>query len=132
MKDWIKDKYLTWRTGKNQQQRAYDTWYNATVNVNARSVEEMFANFKYVFRVNPNKFLIWHFSMEPKDDLSEYRYPQRELGDNLLWTAQRGDLWWDSGFTINGVIVTNPTKEDLVYLATNNSEDAVILALKYA
>ena len=127
MKDWIKDKYLTWRTGKNKQRRAYDTWYNSTVNVRAKSVEEMFANFEYVFRVNPNKFLIWHFAIEPKDDLSEYRYPQRELGDNLLWTVQRGDPnFWDNGFAI-----TDPTEEDLVYLATNNSEDAVMLALKY-
>jgi hypothetical protein len=123
----LKDRWITWRTGKTKSQRDYEAWYNSTVNVRAKSVEEMFANFKYVFRVNPNKFLIWHFSVEPRDDLRQYQYPQRALGDSLLWTVQRGDPnFWDNGF-----VITDPTEEDLVYLATNNSEDALMLALKY-
>lgn len=128
MKEWIKDKYLTWRTGKDRQQREYEAWYNVTVNRRANTVEEMFANFKHVFPVDPNKFLVWHMLVEPRDDMSEYRWPQRELGDNMIWTIQRGEpSWWDNTFSITDFGV-----EDRVYIATNNSEDAVMLALKYA
>ena len=127
MWDKIVDWYLTRKTGYTKEERAFNTWYEQTVNYRAGTIEEMFANFKYVFHVDPDKFLVYHMLTEPKDDISEYRYPKRELGNNLLWTIQRGEQdRWDGRFHI-----TNFSGEDRVYLATNNHEDAIMLALKY-
>lgn len=127
MFEWLKDRYLTWSTGKDKLQRDYEGWYEQTVNYRARTIEEMFANFKYVFHVDPEKFLVWHMLVGTKDDISEYRYPMRELGNNMVWTILRGEQdQWDGRFHI-----TDFGGEDRVYLATNNHEDAVILALKY-
>lgn len=124
----IKDKWLTWRTGKDKSQRDYEAWYHSTVNIRASTIEEYFANFKYVFQVNPNKFLVWHMFVDTKDDMSEYRYPQRALGDNMIWTIQRGEVdYWTNQFTI-----TDFGDEDRVYIATNNEADATLLALKYS
>lgn len=126
MKEWIKDKYLTWRTGKDRQQREYEAWYSSTVNFRASTAEAVFANFEHVFQVNADKFLVFHMLTEPRDDMREYRWPQRELGDNMVWTILRGERMPDGLFHI-----TDFGSEDRVYIATNNSEDAIMLALKY-
>ena len=126
MREWIVDRWLTWRTGKDKSQRAYEAWYYTTVNVRASTAEDMYKNFKYLLQVDDEKFLIHHMFTEPKDDLREYRCPQRELGDNILWTILRGEQMPDGKFHI-----TDFGYEDRVYIATNNSEDAMMLALKY-
>lgn len=123
---WIKDKWLTWRTGKDKQQRAYEAWYASMVNVRASTAEDMYKNFKYLILVDYRKFLVFHMLTEPRDDMREYYYPQRELGDNMLWTILRGEEMPDGLFHI-----TDFGDEDRVYVATNNSEDAMMLALKY-
>ena len=120
--------YLTHKTGLNKQDRAFRAWCEQTVNYRASTAEERFANFKYVLRVDPDKFLVWHMLVEPRDDLSEYRYPQRELGDNMLWCILRGEE-----FKVGGMFhITDFGNEDRVYVVTNNHEDAIMLALKYA
>jgi hypothetical protein len=121
----LKDRWITWRTGKTKSQRDYEAWYNSTVNVRAKSVEEMFANFKYVFCVDFDKFLVQHMMVEPRDDMSEYHYPHRKLGDNMLWTIQRGEQLQGEFY------ITDFGREDRVYVATNNDQDAVMIALKY-
>jgi hypothetical protein len=126
VKEWIVDRWLTWRTGKDRQQREYEAWYYTTVNIRASTAEDMYKNFKYLIQVNADKFLVFHMFTEPKDDLREYRCPQRELGDNILWTILRGEQMPDGKFHI-----TDFGYEDRVYIATNNSEDAMMLALKY-
>lgn len=126
MHEWIKDKYLTWRTGKDKSQRAYEAWYYTTVNSRASTVEEVYKNFKYLIQVDERKFLVHHMFTEPRDDMSQYRCPQRELGDNMLWTILRGEEMPNGKFHITDFGV-----EDRVYIATNNSEDAMMLALKY-
>lgn len=125
MREWIVDCWLSWRTGKDKQQRAYEAWYNITVNSRAGLVEEVYKNFKYLIQVDDEKFLIHHMLTEPRDDMSEYRYPQRELGDNMLWTILRGEQLQGEFY------ITDFGNEDRVYIATNNSEDAIMLALKY-
>lgn len=126
MREWIVDCWLTWRTGKDRQQRAYEAWYYTTVNIRASTAEDMYKNFKYLIQVDDRKFLVHHMLTEPRDDLREYRCPQRELGDNMLWTILRGEELPDGKFHI-----TDFGNEDRVYVTTNNSEDAVMLALKY-
>lgn len=126
MREWIKDKYLIWRTGKNKEQRAYEAWYTSMVNVRAGTAEDMYKNFKYLIPVDYRKFLVFHMLTEPRDDMREYYYPQRELGDNMLWTILRGEQLRDEFY------ITDFGNEDRVYVITNNSEDAMILALKYS
>lgn len=126
MREWIKDKWLTWRTGKDKSQRAYEAWYCTTVNVRASTAEDMYKNFKYLIPVDYRKFLVFHMLTEPRDDLREYYYPQRELGDNMLWTILRGEQLQGEFY------ITDFGVEDRVYVITNNSEDAVMLALKYS
>jgi len=126
VKEWIIDRWLTWRTSKDKEQRAYEEWYYTTVNVRAGLVEEVYKNFKYLIQVDDEKFLIHHMLTEPRDDMSQYRYPQRELGDNMLWTIIRGEEMPNGKF-----LITDFGVEDRVYVATNNSEDAMMLALKY-
>lgn len=127
MKEWIIDRWLTWRTGKDKIQRDFEEWCITAVNLRASTAEERFANFKYVLRVDPDKFLVWHMLIEPRDDMSEYRYPQRKLGDNMLWCILRGEENDHGEFYI-----TDFGDEDRVYVVTNNHEDAIMLALKYA
>lgn len=128
MFDKIKDWYLTRKTGLNKQDRAFRAWYDRTVNYRASTAEAMFANFKHVFQVDPDKFLVYHMLVEPINDISQYRYPQRELGDNMLWTILRGEPDRLTG----DFYITDLGGEDRVYVATNNHEDAIMLALKYA
>lgn len=125
MKEWIVDRWLTWRTGKDKSQRTYEAWYNSTVNVGGDIVEDRYKNFKYLIQVDEGKFLIHHMLTEPRDDLREYYYPQRELGDNMLWTILRGEQLQGKFY------ITDFGNEDKVYIVTNNDEDAVMFALKY-
>ena len=49
IKDRLIDKYLTWKTGKNKQQRIWGEWLINTINYQASTVEDYYKNFKYVF-----------------------------------------------------------------------------------
>lgn len=124
--EWIKDRWLTWRTGKPKHQRDYEAWYYATVNHRASTAEQMFSNFEHVIQVDPDKFLTVHMFTQLKEEVLQYRYPQRSLGDNMVYSILRGEQMPDGLFHITDFGV-----EDRVYVATNNSEDAMILALKY-
>jgi hypothetical protein len=53
-------------------------------------------------------------------------FPQRELGDNLVYASLRGEEYETGEFYI-----TDFGNEDRVYVATNNSKDATIVALLY-
>lgn len=127
MWEWVKDKWLTWRTGKDKEQRIYEAWYSSMVNSKGHTAEEVYKNFKHLIRVDDKKFLVHHMLTEPRDDMSEYRYPQRELGDNMLWSILRGETYTYG----DEFYITDFGNEDRVYVATNNDRDAVMLALKY-
>jgi predicted fused transcriptional regulator/phosphomethylpyrimidine kinase len=123
----LKDRYLTWRTGKTRQVREFEAWAEVTVNLRASTAQAMFSNFEYVFTVDYNKFFFdagMFLELDPGTE--PYRFPQRELGDNIVHASLRGEEMPDGLFHI-----TDFGNEDRVYVATNNSKDAVMIALLY-
>lgn len=129
--DKLKDRYITWRTGKNKQQREWEAWYEDNVNYRATRIKDMFKKFEHVIIVNPDKF----FSHEemgwwiPCQDAKQYFHPQRTLGDNAVWRFERV-IKYPS--TSNEWEVNELGGSDTVFVATNNREDAIMIALKYA
>ena len=129
--DKLKDRYITWRTGKNKQQREWEAWYEDNVNYRATRIKDMFKKFEHVIIVNPGKF----FSHEemgwwiPCQDAKQYFHPQRKLGDNAVWRFERVIKYPSTG---NEWEVNELGGCDTVFVATNNREDAIMIALKYA
>ena len=129
MIEWIKDKYLTWRTGKDKAQRDWETWYEVNVVYRAATISNMFMNFEHIIEVDPNKFMVEDpFAWSPCEDAKQYFWPARELGNNAVWRFERVS-WdrWGQQWYVNGL-----GDEDKVFVATNNSKDAVMIALKYS
>ena len=126
---WIKDKYLTWRTGKDKDQRDWEAWYETNVVYRATTIPNMFMHFEHVIEVDSRKFFEYTdpFDWVPCEDACQYFWPARKLGDNAVWRFERVS-WdrWDNRWHINDL------GEEKVFVATNNSRDAVMIALKYA
>jgi hypothetical protein len=129
MIEWIKDRYLTWRTGKNKAVREWEAWYEENVVYRAGTIPNMFMHFKHVIIVDSKKFMIEDpFTWSPCEDAQQYFWPARPLGDNAVWRFERV-MWnqWQQCWDITGM-----GNEDKVFVATNNSRDAVMIALKYS
>ena len=130
MFEWIKDKWLTWRTGKDKEERAWQAWYEVNVVYRASTIPNMFMHFEYVMEVNWKSFFDYAepFAWVPTEDAKQYFYPARELGDNAVWRIERV-IWdkWGQRWYINEL-----GGEDKVFVATNNSKDAMMMALKYS
>ena len=127
MLDKIKDRWLFWRTGKPRQVREFEAWAEVTVVKRAITAQDMFRNFKYVFTVDYNKFFFdAGMFLELDPGTKPYMFPQRELGDNLVYATLRGYEYETGEFHI-----TDFGSEDRLYVATNNGEDATMIALLY-
>jgi hypothetical protein len=126
--EYAKDKWLTWRTGKNKAEREWHAWYNENVNWRANDITDMFKNFEHVIEVDYDKFL-WDngLSWVPHPKAKQYFWPRRELGNNCVWRMERV-IWnpWDRRWHINEI-----GGEDRVFVATNNKEDAIMIALQW-
>lgn len=126
----VTDKYITWRTGKDKQQRDWEAWYNANVVWRANDITNMFMNFDHVIDVDWRKFITdggmgcW----VPVESARQYFWPHRELGNNAVWRIERV-MWnqWDKRWHVNEL-----GGEDRVFVATNNERDALMIALKYS
>ena len=130
MIEYIKDRWLTWRTGKNKSQRDWEQWYYENVVVCAHTIENMFMHFEHVISVNPMIFFDHSepFAWVPCADARQYFYPQRELGENCVWRVERVRKdRWDGKLHIDEM-----GGEDRVFVATNNSKDAAMIALKWS
>ena len=130
MIEYIKDKYLTWRTGQDKPAREHRKWYSETVVQRASTIENMFMNFEYIVPVSID---IFHndgpFPWNLCEDFQQYIYPNRALGDNTVYFFARGYRdQWDGKFHLNDM----RHEQDQVFVATNNSKDAVMIALKYS
>ena len=129
MIEYIKDKYLTWRTGQDKQTRTWLKWEEENIVHRARTIENMFMHFKYIIPVTIQIFnhaepFGWH----PTKEFREYMYPNRELGDNTVYYFARGTRnQWDGRFHLDGCF----GERDQVFVATNNERDAIMIALKY-
>jgi hypothetical protein len=130
IKDYIVDKFLTWHTGYNKQARTWNKWQEETIVRNARTIENMFINFKYIIPVTTKIFdLAEPFGWYPCEDVRQYMYPIRELGDNLVYYFARGSRdQWDGQFHLDDCF----GEGDQVFVATNNGVDAIMMALKYS
>jgi hypothetical protein len=130
MIEYLKDRWLTWRTGKNKSQRDWEQWYYENVVVRAHTIENMFMHFEHVILVNPKIFFDYSepFAWVPCADARQYFYPQRKLGENCVWRFERVRKdQWDGKLHIDEL-----GGEDRVFVATNNSKDAVMIALRWA
>lgn len=130
VKDWIVERYLTWKTGKDKSQREWEAWYEQNVNYRATRIKDMFKNFKHVIIVKPDKFFQFDpFAWVPCEDAKQYFWPARPLGENGVWRFERvincpATAWeWE---------INELGGEDTVFVATNNDRDAMMIALKYA
>lgn len=130
MIEWIVDKWLTWRTGQNKQTREYLKWYDETVVMRACTIENVFMNFKYIVPVSTKIFdLDEPFGWTPCEDFKQYMYPARALGDNTVYYFARGYRDpWDGLFYLDDL----RHDRDQVFVATNNSKDAMMIALKWS
>ena len=137
--DNIKDRWITWRTGKSravreweatqkQARRDWEAWYNTNVNWRAYDITNMFENFKHVIEVSTDKFL-WDGGLDwvPHPDAKQYFWPHRPLGENCVWRLERVS-WnpWEKRWNINEI-----AGEDKVFVATNSDEDAIMITLKW-
>ena len=128
---YLKDKYLTWRTGYNKSGRAYIKWREETIVRSAYTIEDMFVNFKYIFPVSVDIFdHAEPFGWYPNEDFEQYMYPNRGPGNNAEYFFARGyrDLQ-DGKFYLSELLGSN---HDQVFVATNNDRDAVMIALQYS
>ena len=126
--DRLKDRWLTWVTGKTRERREWEAWQQVTINQRAETIQDMFKNFRHVIEVDPEKFLVDHAIVwVPHPDARQYFWPQRELGDNCVWTTQR--VFWD--IRTNSWSINEIGGEDRVFVATNNDEDAIMIALRW-
>lgn len=130
-KEYLVDRWLTWRTGKDKRQRDWEAWYEANLDYRATKINDMFKNFKHIIIVDIDKFVdhCEPFAWVPNKDAKQYFWPQRPLGENAVWRYERvikcpatANQW-----EVNGI-----GGEDHIFVATNNDKDAIIIALKYS
>jgi hypothetical protein len=130
LKERIVDWYLTRKTGKTKAEREYLAWYEQTINVRATRIIDMFANFRYVIVVDPEKF----FSFDPfawvvTKDAQQYFWPKCPMAESAVWRCERvinyaSTTWeWE---------VNELGGEDTVFVATNNERDAIIISLRWS
>ncbi len=130
MIEYIKDRWLTWRTGKDKDQRKWEAWYEVNVVYRASTIPNMFMHFKHIIVVDVQKFTdpCEPFAWVPCADAKQYFWPQRELGHNAVWRFERVH-WneWENRWHINDM-----GDVEKIFVATNNDNDAIMIALKYS
>lgn len=106
---------------------AREKWVYNKINMTAATVEDYFQKFEYVITVDPEKVLeVGSYHTVP--EFKEYEYPNRSLEDcvfvRCFRVAERnlydGKTYFDE---IWG--------EDLLFVATNNKYDALMISLKF-
>jgi len=128
LKEYIVDRWLTWRTGKSKEEREWIQWYEENVVYRAGTIPNMFMHFKHVIEVDHKKFMVEDpFTWAPCEDAQQYFWPARPLGNNAVWRFERV-IWdrWTNSWQISGM-----GDQDKVFVATNNDRDAIMIALKY-
>jgi hypothetical protein len=126
----LKDWYLTRKTGKTKEEREWEAWYEQNVNYRATRIKDMFEKFEHIIIVDPMKFFTFDpFAWVPTQDAKQYLWPARPLGNNAVWRFERvincpATAWQWQVNELGG--------KDTVFVATNNEQDALMIALKYA
>ena len=130
-KEWIVDKYLTWRTGYNKEQRKYREWYYTHVVVRATEIDNMFGRFKHVLIVDPDKFFDYAepFGWVPVEQARSYFWPNRPIETTCVWRFERAMRCPSTG---NRWAINELGGTDTVFVACNSDEDALMISLLYA
>jgi hypothetical protein len=130
MIEYIVDKWLTWRTGLNKEDRDWYKWQGGHIVERATTIENMFMHFKHIIPVSTKIYdLNYPFGWVPCEDFKQYLYPNRALGDNTVYYFARGYRdQWDGKFHLHDI----RAEQDQVFVATNNERDAIMIALKYS
>ena len=129
----IKAKYFQWRHGMDQAQWDYKQWNEAHICQRANDVTNYFQGFKHVIPVSylrVNTILEPMFGMHvPGPEIKEYTWPNKEVGQHAMLGHFRG-FWdkWDGRFHISDI----GGDVDQVFVATNNDEDAFMIALRFS
>jgi hypothetical protein len=131
LKNYIIDKYLTWKTGEDKETREWRAWYETHVVYSASTIDNMFMHFKHIILVNTEKFTNPYEPMDwvPCDDAKQYFWPQRTKEETCVWRFERV-TWdkWDHCWHIDNCFGT----QDKIFVATNSDEDALMISLKYS
>ena len=129
MIEWIKDKWLTWRTGLNKEERICRKWQEENIVHRADTIENMFMHFKYIIPVSTDIFDLHEpFGWCPNKDFKQYLYPSRALGDCAVFYFARGYRdKWDGRFHLSDL----QHEQDQVFVATNSDKDSMMIKLKY-
>ena len=132
----LKDWYLTKKTGKTREEREFAAWYEVNVVYRASTISNMFVNFKHIIEVDSKKFMDPKepFAWIPCADARQYFWPARPLGENCVWRFER--VHKQTGIGIDGTtteewFINDMGDCDKIFVATNNEQDAVMIALKY-
>lgn len=124
-----KERWITWRTGKDKIQREWEAWCDVTVHRRANTVEDYYCNFKHIIEVDPAKVYdpACPFGWTYVKDFQQFAFPNRALGENTMCEWFRClDKSWDGKTHINEI-----GGGDHLFAATNNDKDAIIITLKY-
>jgi hypothetical protein len=126
----IKDWYHFRKTGYTRAEREYQAWYESTINWRATRVRDIFHNFQHVVIVDPDKFFVYDpFAWAPKKEAQQYFWPLRSLEETCVWRWERVVKTPGTG---NEWAVDELSGGDTLFVATNNEQDAVMIALKWS
>lgn len=124
----IRAKYLQWKRGMDQAHWDYKQWNDAHIVKYASDVTNYFQGFKYVIPVNYDKVFSGFdpmFGSTIGPEIKEYCWPHRETGQHAMLGHFRG--FCDKRFHI-----TDFGELDQVFVATNNEQDALMIALRFS
>ena len=130
----IKTPYRWFNTAKQLEVKAHNLWNEEHVDRNASNIRDALFGCEYIIEVswrkifhkgtNPNHWVLASWVPE-REFIEQYMYPHRKLGDHCVIIEMRG---------IHDhvkIYERNEFGTDGVFIGTNISEDAVMIALKY-
>ena len=123
------DRYLTWKTKKTKKIRDYEKWKKETLFPSSSTVDEYFKNFKYVLTLSYGSVMTDYcpfFGNQPNAEFRTYLFPSREIGKHCEARVFRVSRYSDNRYHFDDM-----GGSDLLFVATNSTEDAVMLSLKY-
>jgi hypothetical protein len=125
--EYIRNKYLSWRFKKETEK--YHKWFQENVVTNASTIENMFMNFQYIIPLSNRVLEDTPFGWTVCEDLEKFMYPHRTIDNCCVSFLARGYRdRWDGRFHLNDL----RHEEDVLFVATNNREDAVMMVLKWS
>lgn len=120
------DKWLTFRTGYTKSERESNAWKEKNLDQRASTVKGYFKGFKYIIQVDYDKVCRCDLNIHPTPEFREYCYPQKSLDETVAIDIFRG-IESDGEWVLNDLSGT-----DRVYVATNNEEDALMIAMRFS